>query len=1070
MQSFQGLVAPWTRSSSTWAGLRSARSSEAALFTGRRILACCAVDRFRQRGHEQRNSRFSAGIAFGSTLASLLSAGLAGRSSRRSSKVDLRACSSQSAAHCETIVKPDSHKREYSYLKLDNGLQAIIGSDQNSDKAGAALVVNVGMCHERKDLPGLAHFLEHMLFTGTKKYPSEGEYSEFINQNGGMSNAYTACYFTNYYFDVKPDMLEPALDRFARFFSEPLLTRDCTEREINAVDSEFQGGITEPWWRFIGIINQSANPEHPFHVAVGNNKVLLEEPKERGIDLYDEMSKLYHETYSANGMSLCVFGKESVADLEAMVKEKFSSVPNKGLTMPIGDTVSDKPPFLQKEWNRLLLQNPVKDIKQLSFSWVIPYQSPLWRTKPREYIDYLLGHEGAGSLIAVLKEQGLISQSYPSGGAWLEGAFSLYSMNFDLTDKGLDNLDVIGQHLFAYLCMIQSSPPQKWIYDELANLSKQRFKFGEDRQPVELCPTIAESLFKGIDPSQVLAGSSMLYEYDPAGISALASHLSLDGVRVSFQAKCLADRCTDKDTSYESPMAFEEIGSERRKLWSEALTTSSAAASMGMRLPKANPFIAEDLSIKALPAGGSPKVPESLSVANLSPVAAIYHRQDDVFKQPKAQVIFKIYTPFPRESAENWVYAELWCLAVQEGLLEYAYDAQTAGLSYNLSLNEGAISLSLGGFNDKLPVLLDAVTEKMRTVLEVPEVLFSIVADSYGNNIKNAAFRSQPYMQCSMRFNELTTKGIAFPAYRKCEIFKTLKREDLNDMASKLFAQTHVEILSNGNLLPEEVQALASSLVNGLQLKEPLCVLPQRAEAVLPQGLTLWSLSNTDEDSPNHAVFLRYQLPDSVETDMLLSLLSAVLSSKFFDQLRTQQQLGYIVAMQNGKSNKFCYFLAVVQTEFPPAYARGQISKFLDEQFDFLDSELQAEEFETCRQGVLSDLKVKPKNLGEEMARYSGPFSSRSYDFDRRERAIAFVDSPECSLEALRQFVREKVRTAPAICSQCNKVLAKEDKPLPSGAETFDDSKSLARKWISHEETVAEFAQSAEWLPLNDKV
>lgn len=190
----------------------------------------------------------------------------------------------------------------------------------------------------------------------------------------------------------------------------------------------------------------------------------------------------------------------------------------------------------------------------------------------------------------------------------------------------------------------------------------------------------------------------------------------------------------------------------------------------------------------------------------------------------------------------------------------------------------------------------------------------------------------------------------------------------------------------------------------------------------------------------------------------------------FFDQLRTQQQLGYIVAMQNGKSNKFCYFLAVVQTEFPPAYARGQISKFLDEQFDFLDSELQAEEFETCRQGVLSDLKVKPKNLGEEMARYSGPFSSRSYDFDRRERAIAFVDSPECSLEALRQFVREKVRTAPAICSQCNKVLAKEDKPLPSGAETFDDSKSLARKWISHEETVAEFAQSAEWLPLNDKV
>lgn len=1067
MQSFQGLVVPWSRSNSAWAGLRSARSLEVA---GHRISACCAVNRLRKQGHEHRTSRFHSGIALGSTLASLLGAGLAGRSCRRSSKVNFRAGSVRSAAHCETIVKPDSHKRTYSYLKLDNGLQAIIGSDVNSDKAGAALVVNVGMCHERKDLPGLAHFLEHMLFTGTKKYPSESEYSEFINQNGGMSNAYTACFFTNYYFDVKPEKLEPALDRFARFFSEPLLTRDCTEREINAVDSEFQGGSTEPWWRYIGIINQSANPEHPFHVAVGNNKVLLEEPKARGVDLYDEMTKLYHETYSANGMSLCVFGKESVEELEAMVKEKFNSVPNKGVTMPIGDTFSDKPPFLQKEWNRLLVQNPVKDIKQLSFSWVIPYQTPLWRTKPRNYIDYLLGHEGAGSLIAVLKEQGLISQSYPSDGAWLEGAFSLYSMNFDLTDKGLDNLDLIGQHLFAYLGMLQSSPPQKWIHDELANLSEQRFKFGEDGQPGQLCPNIAESMFKGIDPSQVLAGPSMLYEYDPEAISSLASHLSIDRVRVNFQAKSLADRCTDKDTSYESPMAFEEIGSERLKLWSEALASSSAAASMGMRLPNANPFIAEDLSVKALPAAGSPKVPVSLPVANLSPVAAIYHRQDDVFKQPKAQITFKIYTPFPGDSPENWIYAELWCLAVQEGLLEYAYDAQTAGLSYNLSLNEGVISLSLGGFNDKLPVLLDAVTEKMRTMVEVPEVLFSIVADSYGIGIKNQAFRSQPYMQCSMRFNELTTKGIAFPAYRKCEIFKSLKREDLNNMASKLFAKTHVEVLSNGNLQPEEVQALAAALVNGLQLKAPLSVLPERAEATLPQGTTLWSLPNTDEDSPNHAVFLRYQLPDSVETDIFCNLLSAVLSSKFFDQLRTQQQLGYIVAMQNGRSNKFCYFLAVVQTEFPPAYARGQINQFLDEQFKFLDSELQVEEFETCRQGVLSELTVKPKNLGEEMARFSGPFSSRSYDFDRRDRSLAFIDSPECSLDALRKFVREKVRTAPAICSESNKVLAKEDKSLPEGAVISDDSKSLSRKWDSHAETVADFARSAEWVPLNSKV
>eukprot|EP00931_Biecheleriopsis_adriatica_P121218 TRINITY_DN96305_c0_g1_i1.p1 TRINITY_DN96305_c0_g1~~TRINITY_DN96305_c0_g1_i1.p1 ORF type:complete len:1087 (+),score=247.13 TRINITY_DN96305_c0_g1_i1:70-3261(+) len=1009
--------------------------------------------------------------AFSYGVVSALAAGLCTRKgARRPARLDVKAKCSQSSVASPTIAKPDSHKRTYSYLKLGNGLQAIIGSDADCDKAGAALCVNVGMCHERKDLPGLAHFLEHMLFTGTKKYPSEGEYSEFISQNGGMSNAYTACYYTNYYFDIKPEMLEPALDRFARFFSEPLLTRDCTEREINAVDSEFQGGVTEPWWRFIGIINQSANPDHPFHVAVGNNKVLLEEPKERGIDLYDEMTKLYNDTYSANGMSLCVFGRESVAELEAMVKDKFGSILDKGFTMPVGDGVSEHPPFLQQDWNRVLLQNPVKDIKTLTFSWVIPYQTPLWRKKPTRYINHLLGHEGAGSVIAVLKEQGLISQSYPSNGAWLEGAFSLYNVNFELTEKGLDNVDLIGKHLFAYIGMLQQMPPEKWIFDEMARLGEQRFKFGEDSQAISLCPSIVENLCKGVEPSEVLAGGSLLYEYDPEAISSVLSRLTLDSVRVNITAKSLAERCTDKDTSYESPIAFEALGSERLDLWSEVLEGgASAAEALGLRLPTANPFIAEDLSIKPLPEEGSPKVPTSLPIENLTPVSCIYHRQDDKFKQPKAQISFKIYTPFPSSSEKSWVCAELWCIAVQEGLLEYAYDAEVAGLSYRLSLDEGAIRLSLGGFNDKLPVLLDAVTGKMLSMLEVPDTLYSIIADSYGNNLKNAAFRQQPYMQCSMRFNELSKKGFTVPSYRKLKIFESLKREDLNNMAERLFQKSHVEVLSLGNLLPEEVKGLASALVKGLQLQEPLTVLPEKAEAVLPSGSTVWSLPSTDEDSPNHAVFLRMQLPDSVENAMQLNLLSTVLSSKFFDQLRTQQQLGYIVALQNGRSDRFVYLVAVVQTEFPPDYARGQIDAFLEEQFKFVETELAEEEFETCRQGVLSDLKVKPKNLGEEMSRFNGQFSSRKYDFERIDRAIAYVESSACSLDALRAFVREQVKAAPAFYSQCKKVLDKEDKELPAGGQIPVDPETL-RSWTSHTETVEEFAKTAEWLPLNNEV
>ena len=63
------------------------------------------------------------------------------------------------------------------------------------------------------ELPGLAHFCEHMLFMGTEKYPCENEYNKYLSEHGGCSNAYTAADHTNYYFDVAPDAFAGALDR-----------------------------------------------------------------------------------------------------------------------------------------------------------------------------------------------------------------------------------------------------------------------------------------------------------------------------------------------------------------------------------------------------------------------------------------------------------------------------------------------------------------------------------------------------------------------------------------------------------------------------------------------------------------------------------------------------------------------------------------------------------------------------------------------------------------------------------------------------------------------------------------
>ena len=120
------------------------------------------------------------------------------------------------------ILTPSLSEQKTLKLQLNNGLKAIIISDPKTDKSGAVLAVNVGSWEDPIEHPGLAHFLEHMLFMGTKKYPEEGEYQRYIQDNSGQTNAFTANHITSYLFSINNDSFEEGLNRFSQFFKEPL--------------------------------------------------------------------------------------------------------------------------------------------------------------------------------------------------------------------------------------------------------------------------------------------------------------------------------------------------------------------------------------------------------------------------------------------------------------------------------------------------------------------------------------------------------------------------------------------------------------------------------------------------------------------------------------------------------------------------------------------------------------------------------------------------------------------------------------------------------------------------------
>ena len=187
------------------------------------------------------------------------------------------------------INKPQFDTRKIVGGILKNGVKYVLINDETLEKSFVSVSVNVGSFSNPKDFNGLAHFLEHMLFMGSKKYPNENYYFEELNKLGGYSNAYTDTLETVYYFDVFDNGLEKMFDIFSRFFIDPLFNIKSVKKEMNAVNSEHKKNINNDHWRkyqfILDILNKDSNMNN---FGTGSLETLdKEDIREKLIEFYN---------------------------------------------------------------------------------------------------------------------------------------------------------------------------------------------------------------------------------------------------------------------------------------------------------------------------------------------------------------------------------------------------------------------------------------------------------------------------------------------------------------------------------------------------------------------------------------------------------------------------------------------------------------------------------------------------------------------------------------------------------------------------------------------------------------
>jgi len=908
-------------------------------------------------------------------------------------------------------------------LKLANGMEVLLASDPSASAAAAAMSIQAGCFQDPVERPGLAHFHEHMLFLGTEKYPKEDEYTSFLGQHGGDSNAFTMGEYTTYYFKVDSKFLDGALDRFAQFFIKPTFTPACVEREMNAVDSESTNYSTEDGWRLLQVLKATAAESHPFsRFDVGNLSTLGADdpPKTR-----EELIEWNKSHYQAGAMKLALIGKDSLEDLEHKCVELFGPVrEGSGVPQEYGGMA-----WTEKELGQIIYCVPLKEARSVSVCWQLPPQSEHKFAKPELYLSHVIGHEGEGSLHDILNRRGWVdSLSAGSSHAHTDG--QLFGVNVSLTPEGDENREAVVALLYEYVDMIRKAGPQDETYKEIAALQEIAFSHKEDSPaPDDYAANAAMSLFK-YPGKEVLRGPYAMNEWRPDVIQEYLEQMVPEKSLVFFTstafeeeagvagAEIAVDKGWVREEWYKAPFRKEPLTKEalqRMKLAAEATGDIEY-----LELPGANPFVPQDFSLRGDPnATGALASKNPLEVVPPAPLAGpdgvptrLWHKTDSAYKSPRAYVLGHVHTTAYDEGPAVVAMMRLFCSVVIDDLNTFAYDASVAGLGYSIDYSDN-LSLSAGGFSHKLPELLKVVVARMGEIVEDAEA----AVDADGNltergeelfekldvqrqllvqDYKNFT-REDPWSVCSYYVSQIMLRG----SWHLSEYLEVLEKPaSLADMAAavrRAMSKVQLEMMVHGNVTATEAQAAAEIVASSLKElgAEPLEKISKREVTKLAEKSTtifeynLCAENSAQENSCTQNVYQVGKVGLDANRDACLSLVCHVASTSCYQRLRTEEQLGYIVQAGGWVEQQVSGLCVIIQgPRLAPCEVDGRIEAWLASFAAELEA-MEDEEFARNVDAVVSERTQRYGRLSQETSRHWSEIQSRRYRFDRVAKGVA---------------------------------------------------------------------------------
>ena len=835
-----------------------------------------------------------------------------------------------------------------------------VENNTNQGISSVVVLIETGSANEPKSFHGLAHLLEHVIFLGSKEYPEQDSFSQFISINGGSDNGRTSLDYTFFDFSVENEHLNEALYRFARLLKEPLFPEDGIVKELKAVNNEFELSQSSDGSRnFQILLSNSCNESKYNSFSWGSTESLSGDVK----ILREEIIKYWKKFYINEKIKICVYSKLDLDVVEGYIHYAFddllngtSEIPSKALENHEIITTSKNDDFHRTFYSGMYYVETIKNEHLLIISFPLKPFFHHHRSKSISPLVNLINEEGPNSLYHFLKKSNLINSlyAYTDDDDGINSLFFLFTIELDLTEKGIENWLEILKEFFVYLEMIKKNPEIPNFYlNQLKILAEMGFLYGEDENPACMVEKLA-FLMTYVEPKELILVYNGLYlEWNQGYYMEILDQLTKKNSRITLMTKneCFPKRISLdlKEKWFKTKYYKEDIGE-----WVLKYIEEDQMIHDRYKFPIENPYFPNKLEVLQIPESVNNEIPK-IVFSNMKginePRVKLWHCFDIKELKPKICIELVILYRSMTEDIEDQINMEFFIDYFFEKFNEsIGFQSSEAEICFEASFFEGkGINFSVYGYFDKIPIFLEKAFNLFIKVCQEPidSDMFSQIKSRIIKDFKNYVLDSENQLQESIN-------NLIFPDYYLPEQYEPYLERYTISMFSE-FCQKNLQSYENffsvtgyihGNIYEEAAILLFNKVFDSLKAglnkkrniyskalitKEFLC----KKILKLP-GKTLkneYFISEAKNETNKNYLVVRYidfGRYDIIERNKLSVLLS-ILSPQTHEFLRMQRQIGYMAnASLSDVRNRLGVCIIVNSSERNIEEISKEIEEFID--------------------------------------------------------------------------------------------------------------------------------------------